>query len=129
MARTGAVLEPGHSEVLSGSGIRDYDHSQFAASSLHASLQDQLETKMLTALVLICSTAITPDLHDCTRENATTVIRLSTEFSSPTACLMYAQTTLANTSIGRDLGEMDQVKIACARIETVDASIPQQQVK
>jgi hypothetical protein len=79
---------------------------------------------MLTALVLICSAAITPNLQDCTRENAMTVIRLSTEFSSPTACLMYGQTTLANTSIGRELGEDDRVKIACARIEAIDASIP-----
>jgi hypothetical protein len=84
---------------------------------------------MLTALVLICSAAITPDIQDCTRENATTVIRLSTEFNSPTACLMYGQTTLANTSIGRELGATDLVKIACARIETVDASVPQLQVK
>src|SRR5262245_36590255 len=30
---------------------------------------------MLTALVLICSIAITPDLRDCTRDSATTVIR------------------------------------------------------
>jgi hypothetical protein len=84
---------------------------------------------MLTALVLICSAAITPDLQDCTRENAMTVIRLSTEFSSPTACLMYGQTTLANTSIGRGLGEDDRVKIACARVETVDASIPPRPAK
>jgi hypothetical protein len=84
---------------------------------------------MLTALVLICSATITPDIQDCTRENAMTVMRLSTEFNSPTACLMYGQTTLANTSIGQELGENDRVKIACARIETVDASIPQLTVK
>jgi hypothetical protein len=29
---------------------------------------------MLIALVLICSIAATPDLSDCTRENATTVM-------------------------------------------------------
>jgi hypothetical protein len=28
---------------------------------------------MLTALVLICSLAVTPDLRDCTRDNATAV--------------------------------------------------------
>jgi hypothetical protein len=84
---------------------------------------------MLTALILICSAAITPDIQDCTRENAMMVMRLPTEFSSPTACLMYGQTTLANTSIGRDLGEMDRVKIACARNQTIDASVPQLTVR
>jgi hypothetical protein len=84
---------------------------------------------LLTALVLICSTAITPDLQDCTHENAMTVIRLPTEFSSPTACLMYGQTTLANTSIAQELGEKDRVKIVCTRIATIDASIPQLTVK
>jgi hypothetical protein len=29
---------------------------------------------MLTALVLICSTAATPDIRDCTRDNAAAVI-------------------------------------------------------
>jgi hypothetical protein len=84
---------------------------------------------MLTALILICSAAITPDIQDCTRENAMTVMRLPTEFSSPTACLMYGQTTLASTSIGRDLGEDDRVKIACARSGAIDASVPQLTVR
>jgi hypothetical protein len=84
---------------------------------------------MLTALVLICSAAVTPDLRDCTRENAMTVMRLSTEFSSPTACLMYGQATLANTSLAQELGEQDRVKIVCTRIETIDASVPRLTVK
>lgn len=42
---------------------------------------------MLTALILICSAVVTPDLQDCTRDNAMTVMRLPTEFRSPTACL------------------------------------------
>jgi hypothetical protein len=84
---------------------------------------------MLTALILICSAAITPDIQNCTRENAMTVLRLPTEFSSPTACLMYGQTTLANTSIGRDLGQDDRVKIACARKDTIDESVPKLTVR
>jgi hypothetical protein len=84
---------------------------------------------MLTALILICSAAITPDIQDCTRENAMTVMRLPTEFSSPTACLMYGQTTLASTSIGRDLGEDDRVKITCTRSGTIGASVPQLTVR
>jgi hypothetical protein len=84
---------------------------------------------MLTALVLICSAAVTPDIQDCTRENAMTVMRLPTEFTTPTACLMYGQATLANTSIAQELGEKDRVKIICARIETIDASISRLTVK
>jgi hypothetical protein len=79
---------------------------------------------MLTALILICSVSVTPDLKDCTRDNAMTVMRLPTEFASPTACLMHGQAYLANTSIGQELGEKDRVKIACVRIETIDASVP-----
>jgi hypothetical protein len=58
-----------------------------------------------------------------------TVMRLPTEFSSPTACLMYGQATLANTSIAQELGEKDRVKIVCARIEMIDASIPRLTIK
>ena len=35
-----------------------------------------MELTMLTALVLICSVEITPDMHDCTADNATAVIRV-----------------------------------------------------
>ena len=84
---------------------------------------------MLKALILICSVAVTPDLQDCTRDNAMTVMRLSTEFRSPTACLMQGQAYLANTSIGLELGEIDRVKIVCARSATIDASVPQLTVK
>jgi len=38
---------------------------------------------MLTALILICSTAITPELEDCTLRNAITVMRLPVEFANP----------------------------------------------
>jgi len=78
---------------------------------------------MLTALVLICSLAATPDLSDCTRANATAVMRLPAEFASPVTCLMHGQAYLAQTSIGEELGENDRVKIVCARSETVRASI------
>jgi hypothetical protein len=71
---------------------------------------------MLAALILICSIAVTPDLRDCNRDNAMTVMRLPTEFASPTSCLMHGQAYLANVSIGRELDEKDRVKIVCARI-------------
>jgi hypothetical protein len=41
---------------------------------------------MLTALVLVCSVAVTPDLRDCSRNNAITVLRVPTEFGSPATC-------------------------------------------
>ena len=40
-------------------------------------MRDGWELTMLTALILICSAAVTPDLRDCTRDNATAVMRVS----------------------------------------------------
>jgi hypothetical protein len=78
---------------------------------------------MLTALVLICSVALTPDLRDCTRDNATAVMRVPAEFGSPVTCLMQGQAYLADTSIGQELAAEDRVKVVCARSATIDASI------
>jgi hypothetical protein len=36
---------------------------------------------------------------------------------------MHGQAYLAGTSLGRQLGDNDQIKIICARAETVGASI------
>jgi hypothetical protein len=82
------------------------------------------ELTMLTAVVLICSIAVTADLQHCTRENATSVMRLPIEFGHPATCFVQGQAFLAQTSIGQDLGENDRVKIVCVRKETIDASIP-----
>ena len=73
---------------------------------------------MLTALVLICSVAVTPDLRDCTRDNATAVMRAPAEFGNPAACFMHGQAYLAETSIGREIGEHNQVKVVCTRSQT-----------
>ena len=62
---------------------------------------------MLTALVLICSVTVTPDLGECTRNSATAVMRVP---------------YLAQTSFGQDLGPNDRVKIICVRSEAVAAS-------
>jgi len=78
---------------------------------------------MLTALVLICSVTVTPDLRDCSRANATAVMRVPAEFGHPAACFMHGQAYLAETSIGQELGENDRVKIVCTRSESVDAAI------
>ena len=79
---------------------------------------------MLTALILICSAAVTPDVRDCTRDNAMAVMRMPAKFGSPVTCFMHGQAYLAETSIGQALGNDDQVKVVCAPTETIDASIP-----
>jgi hypothetical protein len=84
---------------------------------------------MLTALVLICSATVTPDLRDCTRANARAVMRLPAEFGNPATCFIHGQAYLANTSIGQELGDQDRVKIVCARIETIDASVPRLKIE
>lgn len=76
---------------------------------------------MLTALVLICSMSVTPDLQDCTRDNAADVMRVPTEFASPITCFLHGQAFLAETSLAQDLRETDRIKIVCARSKTVDA--------
>jgi hypothetical protein len=45
---------------------------------------------VLTALVLICSAAVAADAHDCTRNNANTVMRVPAEFGNPATCFMHA---------------------------------------
>ncbi len=46
---------------------------------------------MLTALVLICSVSVTPDLRDCTRENAIDVMRTPVETTNPATCFLHGQ--------------------------------------
>lgn len=70
---------------------------------------------MLTALVLICSLAATPDLGSCTRDNAVDVVRVPESFANPAMCFMHSQAYLAETSIGRDLAENERVKVVCMR--------------
>jgi hypothetical protein len=79
---------------------------------------------MLTALVLICSAAVMPDVRDCTRANATVVMRVPARFGNPAACFLHGQAYLAETSIGGELSDSEQVKIVCAPAEMVDASVP-----
>jgi hypothetical protein len=74
---------------------------------------------MLTAVVLICSVAVTPNLQDCGLSNARTVIRAPTEFANPVACLMQGQAVLAGTSLGQELADDDRVKILCVRTATL----------
>ena len=79
---------------------------------------------MLTALVLICSATNTPDLRDCSRDNARVVMRVPAEFGNPATCFSRGQAYLAESSIGQELADDDRIKVVCARNETIDASIP-----
>ena len=78
---------------------------------------------MLTALVLICSIAVTPDLADCAAKNAAVVMRVPGEFGHPAGCFMQAQAFLAATSIGQDLGADYRVRVFCRPIETADEGV------
>jgi hypothetical protein len=46
---------------------------------------------VLSALILICSAAVTPDLGECTRKNAAAEMRVPAEFGNPITCLMHRQ--------------------------------------
>jgi hypothetical protein len=70
---------------------------------------------MLTALILICSLATTPELATCTRDNAVNVMRVPESFGNPATCFMHGQAYLAGTSLGRDLGQDERVKVVCVR--------------
>jgi hypothetical protein len=87
-------------------------------------LHQDKKITMLTALILICSAAVTPDLGDCTRKNATAEIRMPVELANPSLCLMHGQAYLAATSLGRDLGDDDRIKIICVQTESASASTP-----
>jgi hypothetical protein len=80
---------------------------------------------MLTALVLVCSLAITPELRDCDQSNAMDVMRVPEEFSNPTTCLMHGQAYLADTAMGRRLGDDERVKVSCTRTGKILAAVRQ----
>jgi hypothetical protein len=79
---------------------------------------------MLTALILICSTAATPDIRDCSRDNATAVMRVPANFGNPVTCFMHGQAYVAETSIGQTLEANDLVRIVCTPAEATGASVP-----
>jgi hypothetical protein len=86
-------------------------------------LQQDKKITMLTALLVICSAAVTPDLGHYTRKSATAEIAVPVEIANPALCLMHGQAYLAGTSFGRDLGSDDRIKIICVRTEAASASI------
>jgi len=70
---------------------------------------------MLTAIILVCSVTITPELSNCNRTNALQVLKLPEETANPFTCLMHGQAYLAGTAIGRELRENERVKVMCVR--------------
>lgn len=76
---------------------------------------------MLTALILICSLANTPDIRDCSRTNAVDVMYMPVSSANPATCFMHGQAYLAATDIGRNLSENERVKVVCVRKETAES--------
>ena len=70
---------------------------------------------MLTAIVLVCSLAVTPDLGECSRDNAVQVLQVPEEFALPAMCAVRGQSFLAETSIGQALSDNERVKVMCVR--------------
>jgi hypothetical protein len=70
---------------------------------------------MLTALILVCSMAATPELRDCNRDNAVSVMRLPEETMIPGSCLKLGSAYLAQTEFGAHLAPDERVKVVCSR--------------
>jgi len=68
---------------------------------------------MLTAVILICSLAQTPDLRDCTQDNAVDVMKTPVESANPGTCFLQGQAFLAQMELGRDLRDDEGVRIIC----------------
>jgi hypothetical protein len=78
---------------------------------------------MLTALILVCSLNVTPDLRACDRDNAVHVLQVPEEFAMPAMCAMRGQAFLAETSIGQELTNDERVKVVCIRHITVGRQV------
>jgi hypothetical protein len=95
---------------------------QIAVLTPRSRIAEDGRSRVLNALILICSVAATPDLQDCTSSNAPTVMRLPAEFGNPATCFMHAQAYLAGTSIGRELEAGERIKVVCTRSEILASS-------
>ena len=73
------------------------------------------EPYVLTALILVCSLSVTPDLSDCGRSNAVDTMYVPEQFANPATCFMHGQAYLAETAIGRDISQDERVKVVCVR--------------
>src|SRR5262249_17570782 len=71
--------------------------------------------EMLTAFILVCSLAKTPDLGNCTRDNALDVVHVPATFENAVACFMHGQAYMAGSSVGQDLHDGEAIKVVCVR--------------
>jgi len=78
---------------------------------------------MLTALILVCSIATTPDLAECNPATARIVMRTPEAYTSPVTCAMHGQAYLAETAVGRMLHKDDRVKVVCLQGSEADRAI------
>ena len=78
---------------------------------------------MLTALVLVCSIAMTADLRECDADTARIVMRVPEAYTNPVTCAMHGQAYLAETAVGRALSQNDRVKVVCMHQEKAEALI------
>jgi hypothetical protein len=68
---------------------------------------------MLSALLLVCSLAVTPNIHDCNRTNATDVIWMPETSANPSTCFVHAQAYVADTAIGRSITSDERLRVIC----------------
>ena len=78
---------------------------------------------MLTALVLVCSLALTPDLAACDRNNAVDVMRVPEEFGNPATCFMHGQAYLAQAALGRTLAANERIKVVCIQSKPLNTAM------
>ena len=75
---------------------------------------------MLTAIVLVCSIAVTPNLQACDQTNARIVMRAPEVFNHTVACAKAGQTYLAGTAMGQALAPTDRIKVVCAQVKAAE---------
>ena len=68
---------------------------------------------MLTAVVLVCSILVTPNLRDCDEATPRIVMIVPQAFASPITCSMHGQAYIAQTAIGQNLAKSDRIKVIC----------------
>lgn len=56
-------------------------------------------------------------------------MRTPEEYASPTTCMLHGQAYVAETAVGRSLGEEDRVKIVCIRADQADQAIARLQMR
>ena len=68
---------------------------------------------MLTAIVLICSLSLTPNLQDCTRETAVQALRVPEQTQLPGICLKIGLEYFTQTEFARHLAADERIKVVC----------------